>query len=242
MSVEATYVDHPPSTEPNHDEIAMDAEEDVPSIEATKADNYAKYIDGAPEYSAPLNALNNQDDESKNDDPLATIPQAGPINDMHVTESPLLTTQHDAESPRAIEVPTTESPLLPSDGETDTDKPLGPPVSDLDTLADIEKNVEEFEGQASDVAPEQQENLTEEDARQAVMDAISQSGPEQYLPPNENIGAQFVPLDAQPQEVDVASLQDEMPAQGTSNPPNIPPPMMPQFPLPGVEVVEPPEN
>jgi hypothetical protein len=227
---EAQYVDHPPSSDVETEDANIEDEEDVPSIEASNKDNYSKYIQGPPQNLSPLNSTNAPSDEPPTVDPLSQIPQAGPINDTYVNETPLLSTQHDAESPRAIDVPSTESPLLASDGET----PLGPRVAEDDTLEKIEQSVADYEQQNM-----ANEEISEEQARQAVVEAIQQSDYDQYRQPNQNIGAQYVPLDAQPQEVDLESLQNQIPVQDPSAPPSVPPPMMPQFPLPGVEVIEP---
>lgn len=71
-----------------------------------------------------------------------------------------------------------------------------------------------------------------------MLDAINQADPSPYEPPKQNIGAQFVPLDTEPQLVDPALVdQAETPPQNV--PPSVPPPLMPPFPIPGVEVVEP---
>ena len=192
-----------------------------------------------PTVSSPLNAIDGGGQEQPMADPLTAIPQAGPLAESEriiSTESPLLTTQHDAESPRAPEVPSTPSSQLSDDGETnvDTNKPLGPEVSPESTLSEIESRVENFEAGNS-----QDATASADAARQAVMDAISQAGPSPYEPPKQNIGAQFVPLDTEPSIVDPAVFDQVQTLPDESAPPSVPPPLMPPFPIPGVEVVEP---
>jgi hypothetical protein len=135
-------------------------------------------------------------------------------------------------------VPTTESTQLASDGETDISGiPLGPVVTDDSTLSEIESSVESFEN-----AIPNGNSITDaqEDARRAVMDAINQGGPSPFPTPNENLGAQFVPLDTEPQVVEPATLQSDPNAvQSPDSPPSVPPPLMPPFPIPGIEVIEP---
>jgi hypothetical protein len=236
---DVSYLDHPPSTEQPADEFSAQAEEELPSIEQAGEQNYSKYVGEPPVLGSPLRADTDEDNQISID-PLASIPQAGPLGgaDAPTNESPLLSTQHDAESPRAIEVPTTESTQLASDGETDISGiPLGPVVTDDSTLSEIESSVESFEN-----AIPNGNSITDaqEDARRAVMDAINQGGPSPFPTPNENLGAQFVPLDTEPQVVEPATLQSDPNAvQSPDSPPSVPPPLMPPFPIPGIEVIEP---
>lgn len=219
-------------------ENGENGQDDLPSIEQFNNRNYSKFMTEKPTVNAPLNAIDNGVQEEPVVDPLTVIPQAGPLAETEKvisTESPLLTTQHDAESPRALEVPTTPSPQLSDDGETQpsTSKPLGPEVSPNNTLSEIESSVENFESDSN-----QDDASSADAARQAVLDAINQADPSPYEPPKQNIGAQFVPLDTEPQLVDPALVdQAETPPQNV--PPSVPPPLMPPFPIPGVEVVEP---
>lgn len=237
---EATYLDHPPSTAMEQDEFSVPIEEELPSIEQAGEENYSKYITGKPIIDAPLNAVEDEPEESYID-PLAAIPQAGPLgaNENPSTESPLLATQHDAESPLASETPSTPHSELIDDGETDinpaTRKPLGPEVATDDTLSEIETNVAEYEGNQQ-AQPATEDAGAEDAARRAVEQAINQAGPSPYEAPNQNIGAQFVPLDTQPQTVDpIVTNQAEQP----DRPPTVPPPI---FPIPGVEIIDPVEN
>jgi hypothetical protein len=219
-------------------ENGENGQDDLPSIEQFNNRNYSKFMTEKPTVNAPLNAIDNGVQEEPVVDPLTVIPQAGPLAETEKvisTESPLLTTQHDAESPRALEVPTTPSPQLSDDGETQpsTSKPLGPEVSPNNTLSEIESSVENFESDSN-----QDDASSADAARQAVLDAINQADPSPYEPPKQNIGAQFVPLDTEPQLVDPALVdQAETPPQNV--PPSVPPPLMPPFPIPGIEVVEP---
>jgi hypothetical protein len=230
---EAAYLDHAPSTDASTDEFSAQPEEELPSIEQASEQNYSKYVGEPPVLGSPLRADTSDALSEVSIDPLASIPQAGPLGsaDTLAGESPLLSTQHDAESPRAIEVPTTESSQLASDGETDVSAiPLGPVVSEDSTLSEIESSVENFENAiptGNSVAN------SEEDARKAVMDAINQGGPSPFPTPNENVGAQFVPLDTEPQ------VPEPTPTPIPDGPPSVPPPLMPPFPIPGIEVVEP---
>jgi hypothetical protein len=236
---EASYLDHPPTTEQPVDEFSAQQEEELPSIEQAGEQNYSKYIGEPPVLGSPLRAETSEESDVSVD-PLASIPQAGPLGafDTPAVESPLLSTQHDAESPRAIEVPTTESTQLASDGETDISGiPLGPVVTEDSTLSEIESSVESFENA---IPNGNSMSNSEEDARKAVMNAINQGDPSPFPTPNANVGAQFVPLDSEPQVTEPAPLQTDpsvMPAQDT--PPSVPPPLMPPFPIPGIEVIEP---
>lgn len=222
--------------------IAQDpasVQDDLPSIEQFNNRNFSKFMTEKPTVSSPLNAIDGGGQDQPMADPLTEIPQSGPLAESErtiSTESPLLTTQHDAESPLAAEVPSTTSPHLSDDGETDLDPniPLGPEVISDSTLSEIELSVENFEAEAN------QDTVASADAaRQAVMDAISQAGPSPYEPPKQNIGAQFVPLDTEPSIVDPAVFEQAQTEPDVNAPPSVPPPLMPPFPIPGAEVVEP---
>ena len=233
---QAAYLENAPTDANQQDEFVMQTDEELPSIEPAKEGSYSKFLKDKPTIDKPLNATNDTNAAEMADDPLASIPQAGPVAENY-DDSPLLSTQHDAESPRATEVPSTEDTRLSDDGETGTKPniPLGPNVSQDNTLSEIEANVENFENQVNEVA-----GASEEDARQAVMEAISQAGPSEYEPPQQNIGAQFVPLDSEVPPSDGGQSQPAPEQEPTDPPPSVPPPIMPpQFPIPGAEVYEP---
>ncbi|MFO0881905.1 MAG: hypothetical protein U0491_00440 [Candidatus Saccharimonadales bacterium] len=198
---------------------------DEPPVQPEQPGEYSKYVSEPPQMGGTLTGSTQEDVIEPSVDPLSAIPESPfPAPDFGSsqgsTQSPLLSVQDDAESVKAPDVPVTESPILPSSGDTPVIDTLGPQVSDSETLADIEKSVEQFTGEevhAPEPAPDA------DAARQAVLDAMSAAGYDPNRPePLESVGAQ--PLGenlnvVEPQVVDT--------------PPTVPPPIVPPpFPLP----------
>lgn len=198
-TAEAVSSNDPELTLPEPEDIAQQSTQ-------TNTEVYSQFMTEPPRAAAPLNAIDGGAAAESLPDPLASIPQAGPIgqNVPYVTtESPLLATQHDAESPRAIETPST--PIV------GTENSGTQPASFSDSFAPPS---------STPVSAEPTTIEGEEAARQAVMDAIGQAGPTPYEPAKQNIGAQFVPLESEP-------------VVQTESPPSVPPPL--PFPLNGSE-------
>lgn len=198
----------------NETELTLPEPEIVPEQQVPPVgdETYSRFMTEPPSTAAPLNAIDGGAAAESLPDPLASIPQAGPVGQaapFSTTESPLLATQHDAESPRAVETPTT--PIIGAENVPDSTGFVMPPVPADQTFSDTNMN-------SANPAPNAAGD-SEDAARQAVMDAIGQAGPTPYEPAKQNIGAQFVPLDSEPQ------LQQD------SAPPSVPPPL--PFPISG---------
>ncbi len=229
-------------------EVQATAEEvnapNIPSEQPEQNQQYSKYIPTPAEIVNPINSntdFHEQEDPSV--DPLADIPSSNEFGDMQQpavgnTQSPLLSTQHDAESPRAPEVPITPDYRLDTDGESSPNKPLGPEIDTNETLENIEKKVMSYEtgsqqpgeiGLPNPISNNQagvSNNVVDEDAesaRQAVIDAMDQAG--NFNPdrpqPVESLGAvEFG---------DPQVIQPEQ-AEPVGPPPDVPPPFVPPFP------------
>jgi len=194
---------------------------------------YSHYVGSRPPEN-PINSNILSPDEQPMVDPLAEIPTSTPVDEIapkkvENTESPLLTTQHDAESPPATTVPSTPDPSnrLTTDGESvvqaSSTKPLGPEVKETETLEDIEKKVLSYEESAQANLP--QPNVDDaEAARQAVLNAMDEAG--NFNPdrpePLESMGAVEFPS---PQ----LENENETPI-GDEPAPEVPPPFIPPFP------------
>lgn len=210
----------------------------------------SKYIYEPPKTGGTLTANSQPEGLDPSTDPLTANSQDGymvggqgvdlqPIEaenkpePVESTPSPLLSVQDDAESPSALDIQSTPDTMLPSDGESAA-KPLGPEVHTTDTLEQIEQTVGEFSGEIPHADGESSE-ISADAARQAVLDAVSAAGGD-YNPdrpePIQSLNAQEFPETPEP----------EMPQvdQATDTPPSVPPPIMPPFPIPGAEVIEPP--
>jgi hypothetical protein len=183
----------------------------------------SKYVSEPPQMGGTLTGSTQDEDVEPSIDPLSAIPESpfpAPdfTNSQGSTQSPLLSVQDDAESVQPADIPTTESPQLPSSGDTPLPDTLGPQVSDSETLADIEKSVEQFTGEEV----HQEDTLTPdaEAARQAVLDAMSAGGYDPNRPePLESLGAQ--------------PLGDNLNVVNPDSAPIAPPPIVPPpFPLP----------
>ncbi len=205
---------------------------------------YSKYIPTPTETVNPINSnIDAHQQEEPSVDPLSEIPTSNEFGDMQQpavgnTQSPLLSTQHDAESPRAPEVPITPDYRLDTDGESSPNKTLGPEIDTNETLENIEKKVMSYEtgsqqpgeiGLPNPVSNNQSgvsNNVVDEDAesaRQAVIDAMDQAG--NFNPdrpqPVESLGAvEFG---------DPQVIQPEQ-AEPVGPPPDVPPPFVPPFP------------
>lgn len=187
------------------------------------------------------------------EDPL--LPSDGETNTMPVpTEDP------NAEIPAASDEVESDIPVI--------DK-LGPEVHENDTLEAIEHAVEDYSGAAPHstvpeepqapeapteeaVAPEPVADLNTDAARQAVMDAVNAAGYDTNRPepiqalnaqeftsaPASEVAEPEVPsIPMPPSELDqTPQLPEQQPVDA---PPSVPPPMLPQFPIPGAEVYEP---
>lgn len=215
-----------------------------PNEEQEQNQEYSKYIPTPPEIPNPINSntdMNKQENPSV--DPLSEIPSSNELADMQQpvvdnTQSPLLSTQHDAESPRAPEVPITTDYRLDTDGESSINKPLGPEIDTNETLENIEKKVMSYETGSSETGeiglPNPVNNMQAnpsgnaidedaESARQAVIDAMDQAGnfdPDRPQPV-ESLGAvEF----GEPQIVQPEQTEPSGP------PPDAPPPFVPPFP------------
>lgn len=208
-----------------------------------KNGGYPKYYETPDVDKNPLNANLGRPEEEARIDPLADIPASNPLgnNSPGSTQSPFLSTQHDAESVSAIDVPITpdQSQRLASDGESNPNKPLGPQVNTNGTLEDIEKSVMSFEESGSgmpllkptpqavadDSQPKFSADSEAESARQAVVDAVNQAG--DYNPerpqPIESLGAvEFSEPNVVAPELQVV--------ESAGPPPPVPPPFVPPFP------------
>ncbi len=197
---------------------------------------YSHYVGSRPPEN-PINSNILSPDEQPMVDPLAEIPTSTPVDEIAPkkaghTESPLLTTQHDAESPPALSVPSTPDSgnRLASDGESVveplTTKPLGPEVKENETLEDIEKKVLSYEESAQANLPQPSDGDAEaEAARQAVLNAMDEAG--NFNPdrpePLESMGAVEFPSPQTENGSQSPSAKDE-PA------PEVPPPFIPPFP------------
>jgi len=229
-------------------EVQATAEEvnapNIPSEQPEQNQQYSKYIPTPAEIVNPINSntdFHEQEDPSV--DPLADIPSSNEFGDMQQqavgnTQSPLLSTQHDAESPRAPEVPTTPDYRLDTDGESNPNKPLGPEIDTNETLENIEKKVMSYEtgfqepgeiglpNPLNNMQANPNGNAIDKDAesaRQAVIDAMDQAGnfdPDRPQPV-ESLGAvEFG---------DPQVIQPEQ-AEPVGPPPDVPPPFVPPFP------------
>jgi hypothetical protein len=203
------FLDHPPSTDTGDEEFSE--EDEKPSIEYGP-DKYSHYMTEPPKEESKLNSLDGAKKE-ETIDPLANIPSSGPMGSpggQKPKEDPWLSTQHDAESPRANEVPETRNPRLYDDGVERYNKPLGPQVDDDDTLDQIEHSVEETTGSVH--------GKKEQQAREALQNVV------ENLPEQEN-PLQYLELDSDPAKA------DEQPGPNFDsdggNPPPAPPPLMP---------------
>lgn len=210
------FLDHPPSTDPGDED--HDADEEKPAIEQAQP-RYSKYLNEPPKDEPQLNALDGAAQE-QTVDPLAETRESAAIKEAKQgkpQEDPWLSTQHDAESPRAKEVPETRHPRLYDDGVgVSKNKRLGAPVSDYNTLDEIEESVKEVAGEVH------HSSGSEQNARDAVKDALAgatQDNPFDYLE-----------LDSDPAK----NGQDQAPAppsipvdQSNDEPPAAPPPLMP---------------
>ncbi len=215
----------------------------IPNEQSEQNQQYSKYIPTPAETANPINSnIDAHRQEEPSVDPLSEIPTANDFGDTQQpavgnTQSPLLSTQHDAESPRAPEVPITPDYRLDTDGETSLNKPLGPEIDTNETLENIEKKVMSYEtdsqrpGEIGLPNPVNNQtgvnnNAIDEDAesaRQAVIDAMDQAGnfdPDRPQP-IESLGAvEF----GEPQVI-----QSEQ-AEPIGPPPDVPPPFVPPFP------------
>lgn len=225
-------------------EVQATAEESSRPASAAEENNggYPKYYETPDVDKNPLNANLGRPEEEARIDPLADIPATDPLenNLSSSTQSPFLSTQHDAESVSAMDVPVTpdESHRLASDGESNPNKPLGPKVNPDGTLEDIEKSVMSFEESSSGAPsteqvshksavnqPEFSVDSEAESARQAVVDAVNQAG--DYNPerpqPIESLGAvEFSEPNVVAPELQVV--------ESAGPPPPAPPPFVPPFP------------
>lgn len=193
-----------------------------------QAANYNGYVSEPPKLGGTLTASGSDNQDEPAIDPLGEIPQSVfpapelPPSALPSTQSPLVSVQDDAESVAPQTVPSTESPQLTSDGETDTTKPLGPAITPDETLADIEKSVEDYTG--SEVHGGTAAVPDAEAARQAVLDAMNATGYDANRPePIESLNA--MPLSDQIPGL-VTDIQDD--TSTDTPPPIVPPP----FPLP----------
>lgn len=193
-----------------------------------QAANYGGYVSEPPKLGGTLTASGNDNQDEPAIDPLGEIPQSVfpapelPPSAMPSTQSPLVSVQDDAESVAPQTVPTTESPQLVSDGETDTTKPLGPAITPDETLADIEKSVEDYTG--NEVHGSTAAMPDTEAARQAVLDAMNATAYDANRPePIQSLNA--MPLSDQIPGL-VTDIQDD--TSTDTPPPIVPPP----FPLP----------
>lgn len=228
------YLQAPPQSEATlQDEFSTEPDTELPSIEQGAQDHFSKFVDHPPMTGSALNAAAESQQEEFID-PLAGIPQAGPMAEQTVgTQSPLLSTQHDAESAPATEVPSTPDPQLSDDGESDINRPLGVAVDEHDTLEDIEHEVNAFEGKvepatsADDLIAQARRNIEQ------IQNTAAADGND-YPTADMATGASFVPLDTEPnpEQFDLSNLETVEPDQpDPMAPPSVPPPIMP-FTLP----------
>lgn len=210
-------------------------------IETVKVDsapgNYSRFV-GAKPTQNPINSNILSPDEEPMVDPLSEIPVTSSVDNIvpdfpKSTESPLLATQHDAESPSAASVPSTEdqSQRLPSDGETAKPQPESQPsgvqIDSQETLEDIEKRVLSFEEASPSTVPTPTDSDAEA-ARQAVLSAMDEAGnfnPERPAP-LESMGAVEFPSPVTEQP---PSNPEEVNSEAIP-PPDAPPPFIPPFP------------
>ena len=218
-----------------------DVESALPEVKPPSQEHYSKFVTEPPRAGGALNSTvsapeQNYDDPTTVASPTEKESTAKDANSS--TTSPLLSTQDDAESVAAPSVPSTTSPQLSDDAESKPSplySPLGAPVSDKDTLDTIDKKVEAFEA----TAVNQQDAVEEALARVKQIQEESAAKGDEYPTPNQNIGANFVPLDSDPLKEDATPKFDpqtgqQLPAPTDTAPPPVPPPL-PQdgtFPLP----------
>lgn len=199
----------------------------------SRVENLSTYVSEPPQMGGTLTASTEDNAYEPSTDPLSAIPDSTfPAPDVTAsasTPSPLLSSEDDAESVRAPEIPTTESVHLPTDGDTDPNKPLGPAVTDNETLEDIERSVETFTGE--EIHQQDSSMPDAAAARQAVIDAVSANGFDPNRPePIEALGAQ--PLGE--------NLNNN---QADNKPPVVPPPILSQeFVVPDEDGNLPPQN
>ncbi len=203
----------------NHEKVVQPLTEEQRQ-EPEGDEQYSAYVTEPPQMGGTLTASGDDDEDEPSTDPLSMIPESTfPASEIPSTQSPLVSVQDDAESVSAATIPSTESPQLPSDGESG-DKPLGPQVTPDETLADIEKSIEQFTGEEVHKTDEPMPDA--EAARQAVLDAMGAGGYDPNRPePLQSIGAQ--PLG---ENLNAEPAVPELPP--AIAPPIVPPP----FPMP----------
>lgn len=185
---------------------------------------------------------------------------------MPSTDAPLLPSDGETNTmPEPAQDPNNEIPSASDEFESDIpviDK-LGPDVHQEDTLTDIEHAVQDFSG----VAPHSEQpvepavleaevdpGLDADAARQAVMDAVQAGGFDANRPdPIQALNAQeFIetppvpaspPMNPETVEAITPPVEPAVPEEPVVDaPPSVPPPMLPQFPIPGAEVYEPDQD
>ena len=201
--------------------------------------NNNPYLAEAPQMGGTLTAAGQPEAEEPSTDPLSTIPQSAfPLPD-YTTKAPDPQPQPVNEPPVLLPVPPASQvdAVVPGVEGADfdfpkevEDKPLGPDITANETLEQIEKSVEEYTGEEVH-KPDVNDGIPNaEDARQAVIDAMTSAGYDQNRPePLQALGSQ--PLSA-PELHETTPLDQNA---GTP-PPIVPPP----FPMPDDTGILPP--
>lgn len=244
VTTEPGVVLEPPIEQPQGLDNASklsDVESALPEVKSPSQEHYSKFVTEPPRAGGALNSTVSAQEQNYEDQETVLSPtekESTSNNANSSTTSPLLSTQDDSESVAAPSVPSTPSSQLSDDAESKPSplySPLGAPVSDKDTLETIDKKVEAFEA----TTVNQQDAVEEALARVKQIQEESASKGDEYPTPNQNIGANFVPLDSDPLKEDASPKFDpqtgqQLPAPTETAPPPVPPPL-PQdgtFPLP----------
>ncbi|MDQ5958446.1 MAG: hypothetical protein QG562_265, partial [Patescibacteria group bacterium] len=244
VTTEPGVVLEPPIEQPQGLDNASklsDVESALPEVKPPSQEHYSKFVTEPPRAGGALNSTVSAQEQNYEDQETVLSPtekESTSNNANSSTTSPLLSTQDDSESVAAPSVPSTPSSQLSDDAESKPSplySPLGAPVSDKDTLETIDKKVEAFEA----TTVNQQDAVEEALARVKQIQEESASKGDEYPTPNQNIGANFVPLDSDPLKEDALPKFDpqtgqQLPAPTETAPPPVPPPL-PQdgtFPLP----------